>query len=140
MECKSQKQEERVHIADEMVVGNGSNEESGPMKFNGEEDGYELKEDELPPVDEVPMKSSYRQSSEVEKAQVNSLKEHGVCTCNILGLMLRQEGCQEGFGFFKKDMYNHINKNNLVRVGNGEAVAASSYVDEDVDEGEDGGQ
>ncbi|XP_057444043.1 protein FAR1-RELATED SEQUENCE 5-like [Lotus japonicus] len=82
---------------------------------------------ELTPVDKVHLISSFRQISESDKAQINSLKIHGVRTCNIMGLMLGQKGGHESLGFTKKDLYNHIDKEKRIRVGNGDAVAALSY-------------
>ncbi|XP_057425943.1 protein FAR1-RELATED SEQUENCE 5-like [Lotus japonicus] len=81
----------------------------------------------LAPVDKVHLISSYRHLNDSDKAQINSLKLHGVRTCNIMGLMLGQKGGHEALGFTKKDLFNHIDKEKQIRVGNGDAVAALSY-------------
>ncbi|XP_057442710.1 protein FAR1-RELATED SEQUENCE 7-like isoform X2 [Lotus japonicus] len=81
----------------------------------------------LAPVDKVHLISSFRHLNDSDKAQINSLKLHGVRTCNIMGLMLGQKGSHEALGFTKKDLFNHIDKEKRIRVGNGDAVAALSY-------------
>ncbi|XP_057436526.1 protein FAR1-RELATED SEQUENCE 5-like [Lotus japonicus] len=81
----------------------------------------------LAPVDKVHLISSYRHLNDYDKAQINSLKLHGVRTCNIMGLMLGQKGGHEALGFTKKDLFNHIDKEKRIRVGNGDGFAALSY-------------
>ncbi|XP_057452548.1 protein FAR-RED IMPAIRED RESPONSE 1-like [Lotus japonicus] len=44
-----------------------------------------------------------------------------------MDLMLGQKGGHEALGFTKKDLFNHIDKEKRIRVGNGDVVAALSY-------------
>ncbi|KAJ1384772.1 Zinc finger, PMZ-type [Sesbania bispinosa] len=83
---------------------------------------------ELTPSVYVHLYPSYRKMSDADKAQVDSLRAHGVRTCHIIGYMLAQKGEYGGLGFCKTDVYNYIDNKSRVQVKDGDAIAALSYL------------
>ncbi|KAJ1384466.1 Zinc finger, PMZ-type [Sesbania bispinosa] len=86
---------------------------------------------ELTPSVYVHLYPAYRKMSDADKAQVDSLRAHGVRTCHIIGYMLAQKGGYGGLGFCKTDVYNYIDSKSRVQVKDGDAIAALSYLAED---------
>ncbi|KAJ1403720.1 FAR1 DNA-binding domain [Sesbania bispinosa] len=83
---------------------------------------------ELTPPRFMHLHSAYRKLTNGDKAQVDSLHAHGVRTCHIMGYMLAQKGGYSNVGFARKDVYNYIDSNNRVKIKDGDALAALSYL------------
>ncbi|KAJ1388371.1 FAR1 DNA-binding domain [Sesbania bispinosa] len=83
---------------------------------------------ELTPSVYVHLYPAYRKMSDADKAQVDSLRAHGVRTCHIIGYMLAQKGGYGGLDFCKTDVYNYIDSKSRVQVKDGDAIAALSYL------------
>lgn len=65
---------------------------------------------ELTPSKFVHLHPIYRQISETDRAQIDSLQSHGIRTCHIKGYMVAQKGGYNDVVFTKKDLYNYSNK------------------------------
>ncbi|KAJ1424170.1 Zinc finger, CCHC-type superfamily [Sesbania bispinosa] len=83
---------------------------------------------ELTPPRFVHLHSAYHKLTDGDKAQVDSLHAHGVRTGHIMGYMLAQKGGYCNVGFARKDVYNYIYINNRVKIKDGDALAALSYL------------
>ncbi|KAJ1401715.1 Zinc finger, PMZ-type [Sesbania bispinosa] len=83
---------------------------------------------ELTPANMVHLMPAYRGLSAADKAQVNSLHLYGVRTCHIMRLIMGQKGGHSDLGFCKKDLYNHIDKENRAKIEDGDAFAALCYL------------
>ncbi|KAJ1426056.1 FAR1 DNA-binding domain [Sesbania bispinosa] len=71
---------------------------------------------------------AYRGLSVADKAQVDGLHHYGVRTCHIMGHIMGQKGGYSDLGFCKKDLYNHIDKENREKIEDGDAFAALCYL------------
>ncbi|KAJ1382887.1 hypothetical protein SESBI_43871 [Sesbania bispinosa] len=79
---------------------------------------------ELTPASMIHLLPPYRGLSVADKAQVDGLHHYGVRTCHIMG----QKGGYSDLGFCKKDLYNHIDKENRAKIEDGDAFAALCYL------------
>ncbi|KAJ1401430.1 MULE transposase domain [Sesbania bispinosa] len=76
----------------------------------------------------VHLMPAYRGLSVVDKAQVNSFHLYGVRTCHIMGLIMGQKDGYSDLRFCKKDLYNHIDKENRAKIEDGDAFAALCHL------------
>ncbi|CAH9094339.1 unnamed protein product [Cuscuta europaea] len=83
---------------------------------------------EMTPSQHVHLMPAYRSISDGIKAQVDSLRLHGVRTCHIMGLIIGQKGGHADVGFCKKDLYNYIDQQKRAKINDGDAFAALSYL------------
>ncbi|CAH9139062.1 unnamed protein product [Cuscuta epithymum] len=83
---------------------------------------------EMTPSQYVHLMPAYRSISDGIKAQVDSLRLHGVRTCHIMGLIIGQKGGHADVGFCKKDLYNYIDQQKRAKINDGDAFAALSYL------------
>ncbi|KAJ1386573.1 Zinc finger, PMZ-type [Sesbania bispinosa] len=83
---------------------------------------------ELTPASMIHLLPAYRGLSVADKAQVDGLHHYGVRTCHIMGLIMGQKGGYSDLGFCKKDLYNHIDKENRAKIEDGDAFAALCYL------------
>ncbi|XP_057452323.1 protein FAR1-RELATED SEQUENCE 5-like [Lotus japonicus] len=70
---------------------------------------------------------TFRELTNGDKAQVDTLKLYGVRSCNIMGLMMGQKGGHDSVGFLKKDLYSHVDKNKRISLGAGDAAGSLNY-------------
>ncbi|KAJ1411366.1 FAR1 DNA-binding domain [Sesbania bispinosa] len=83
---------------------------------------------ELTPLVYVHLYPAYRKMSDEDKAQVDSLRAHGIRTCHIIGYMLAQKGEYGCLGFCRTDVYNYIDSKSREQVKDGDAIVALSYL------------
>ncbi|KAF1887005.1 hypothetical protein Lal_00046243 [Lupinus albus] len=74
------------------------------------------------------MIASNRSMTEIDIAQMNTMRKVGIGTDKIFGSFAGQSGGYRYIGFSKKDMYNQIQKQR--RIGNGDAESALQYLKE----------
>ncbi|VFQ90261.1 unnamed protein product [Cuscuta campestris] len=71
---------------------------------------------------------AYRALNDADKAQIDILHAQGVRTCHIMGYMVAQKGGYDKVGFTKKDLYNYLDTQKHVKIEDGDARAALSYL------------
>ncbi|KAJ1427455.1 FAR1 DNA-binding domain [Sesbania bispinosa] len=90
---------------------------------------------ELTPAKFVHLLPAYRKMTEADKAQVDSLHSFGVRTCHIMGYLVSQKGGYGGVGFTRKDLYNYLDSKTRMKIKDGDARAALSYLQGKADNG-----
>ena len=83
---------------------------------------------ELIPQTFVHLIPNYRRMMDADKAQIDSLHRYGIQTSQIMGFMARQAGRYSCLGFSKKYLYNYIDTERRVKIIEGDATAAISYL------------
>ncbi|XP_057418215.1 protein FAR1-RELATED SEQUENCE 5-like [Lotus japonicus] len=76
---------------------------------------------------QVHLISAFRELTNGDKAQVDTLKLYGVRSCNIMGLLMGQKGGHDSVDFLKKDLYNHVDKNKRISSGAGDVAGSLNY-------------
>ncbi|KAJ1430560.1 FAR1 DNA-binding domain [Sesbania bispinosa] len=90
---------------------------------------------ELTPAKFVHLIPAYRKMADADKAQVDSLHSFGVRTCHIMGYLVSRKGGYGGVGFTRKDLYNYLDCKTHMKIKDGDARAALSYLQGKADNG-----
>ncbi|RYR74180.1 hypothetical protein Ahy_A02g008812 [Arachis hypogaea] len=84
---------------------------------------------ELAPAMFTHLLPSHRKMSEGDKAQVDSFKQFGIATLKIMAYMAGQSGGYGMLRFTKRDLYNYVHGQRVVRICDGDAAATISYLE-----------
>ncbi|KAL4288350.1 hypothetical protein AHAS_Ahas19G0277400 [Arachis hypogaea] len=76
---------------------------------------------------------NHRGLTEAQKAQANTMRDNGLPTSKIMGLMIRQAGGYANVGFTKKDLDNLIQRTRRAKLIGGDSNATISYLLEKAD-------
>nr|XP_029145485.1 protein FAR1-RELATED SEQUENCE 5-like isoform X2 [Arachis hypogaea]XP_029145486.1 protein FAR1-RELATED SEQUENCE 5-like isoform X2 [Arachis hypogaea]XP_029145487.1 protein FAR1-RELATED SEQUENCE 5-like isoform X2 [Arachis hypogaea] len=71
---------------------------------------------------------NHRGLTEPQKAQANTMHDHGLPTSKIMGLMVGQAGGYANVGFTKKDLDNHFQRARRAMLIGGDSNATISYL------------
>ncbi|RYR04606.1 hypothetical protein Ahy_B06g084377 [Arachis hypogaea] len=84
---------------------------------------------ELTPAGMVHLIANHRGLTETAKSQIDRMQAYGIATAKIVGYMAGMAGGYSLLGFLKKDVYNYADKQQRIKISDGDAHSAIVYLE-----------